>query len=266
VKRFTPAPFDQTKFFREIDTLTGLKHPCILQIRGWMLPEGRQPAEIRTCLAENGSLSDVLEKVRCGTRLPFWNATGKGILICGIALALRFIHSKRIIHGDLKPSNILVSARGEALLSDFGASRCESNDSPLTIDGGTVNYAAPELFKDGAVHTSRVDVFAFGLVLYEILTEQAVFPRSEYAFPIGTRISHGELPAVPEECGPVMQALIPRCWSMNPEKRPTFDEIIREFKAENFRIVPGADVVRVAAYVEDIERWEAEDAVQSQSK
>jgi hypothetical protein len=98
---------------------------------------------------------------------------------------------------------------------------------------------------------------------YEVLTGEAVFPGSAYPQPVMKRILDGELPAVPEECGPVMQALIPRCWSMNPEKRPTFDDIIREFKAENFRIVPGADVVRVARYVEDIERWEAEDAVQS---
>jgi hypothetical protein len=79
-------------------------------------------------------------------------------------------------------------------------------------------------------------------------------------------ILDGKLPTVPEECGSVMQALIPRCWSMNPKQRPTFDEIIREFKAAGFRIVPGADTVKVAKYVEGIEKWEADEATQLHSK
>jgi serine/threonine protein kinase len=123
-----------------------------------------------------------------------------------------------------------------------------------------VNYAAPELFNEGASHTRQVDVYGFGLLMYEILTGRAAFPMSDYAFPVMKRILSGNMPAVPaDECGPLIQNLIRRCWSMDPEKRPHIDEIIREFEAEEFQIVPQADAVKVGQYVGDIEAWEAED-------
>jgi serine/threonine protein kinase len=266
LKLFIPRVYDQTKFIREVETLVKLNHPCVLRISGWKPPTPKEPAEIRTELAENGSLSGILEQVSCKTQFPFWDPTGKGILICGIALGMRFIHSKGIIHGDLKPSNILVNRPGEALISDFGVSRREFADYTLTPESGTINYAAPELFREGAPYTRKVDVFAFGLVVYEVLTGTAVFPSTAYAAPILTKILSGEMPVVPDECGSLMQDLIPRCWKTEPEERPTFDEIIREFDVAGFRIVPGADDVKLGIYVGDIQTWEAEEAARSRSK
>jgi abelson tyrosine-protein kinase 1/abelson tyrosine-protein kinase 2 len=265
VKRFYSVNFNAPEFLREIEVLAQLNHPCVLRIRGWTPPIGREPAEIRTEIAETGSLMGILEKVRCGTQFSFWNPTGKAILICGIALGMRFVHSKGIIHGDLKPSNVLLNARGEPLISDFGSSRFESNDYTLTPGGGTVNYAAPELFTEGATHTRQVDVYAFGLLMYEILTGAAAFPSTDFPFPILKRILRGQMPEVPDEGGSFMQELIPRCWSLAPEKRPRVDEIIREFRAAEFRIVPQADAVMVGMYVGDIEMWEAKESAPSRS-
>jgi TPR repeat protein len=266
VKRFSTDAFDQSSFLCEVGALANLNHPCILRIRGWKLPTGREPAEIWTVIAESGSLRDCMEKVGSETQFPFWNPTGKGILILGIVFGMRFIHSKGIIHGDLKPSNILLSSRGEAIISDFGLSRFEAADYTLTADSGTVNYAAPELFRDGMPHTRQADVFAFGLVLYEILTGIAVFPSSESPFTTLRRIRDGDMPVITEQCGRLMQHLIPRCWSMEPTKRPTFDEILGEFKAADFRIVSTADAGKLGAYVGDIERWEAEEMAPTQSR
>jgi serine/threonine protein kinase len=263
VKQFNRGDFDQTKFLREVETLARLNHPCVLRILAWTPQIGRECAEIRTALAENGSLNSVLEKVDHGAQFPFWHPTGQAILICGIALGMRFVHSKGIIHGDLKPSNILLNGRGEALISDFGSSRFESND--CTGEDGSVHYAAPELFRESAIHTGQADVFTFGLLMYEILTGRAVFPSSDEAFPIIRRLLRRDMPAVPDECGSVAQDLIRRCWAMEPEKRPTFDQILRDFKAAGFRIVPRADHVKLGRYVKEIEKWEADEALQSQS-
>jgi TPR repeat protein len=259
VKRFLPEFYDSTKLIREIEILSHLNHPCVLRMLGWTPPIGKNPAEIRVVQAENGSLKDVLEKAQYGGRYPFWNPTGKAVLICGIALGMRYIHSKELIHRDLKPANILVNNRGEAIISDFGLSCPEIADYTLTPDCPFVSYAAPELFAEGIAPTQKVDVYAFGLLLYEIITGSAVFPPSLYPFPIMDRITKGVLPAVPDECGPVMQDLIPRCWSMDPDMRPTFDEIIQAFKAVAFFIIPRADAKKLYEYVIRVEMWERED-------
>jgi hypothetical protein len=74
------------------------------------------------------------------------------------------------------------------------------------------------------------------------------------------------MPAVPDECGSLMQEVIRRCWLKDPEKRPRFDKIIQDFRDAQFQIVPRADPVKLLMYVSDIEAWEAEDAAQSRSK
>jgi serine/threonine protein kinase len=77
-------------------------------------------------------------------------------------------------------------------------------------------------------YTSKVDVFSFGLILYEILVGTPVFPDSMPPFPIMRQFFEGSMPPIPATCGQFMQQLIPRCWSMNPESRPSFAEILVE--------------------------------------
>jgi serine/threonine protein kinase len=256
VKRVFRARWDQAAFIREVDILVSLNHPCILRIYGWTHQTQTDPAEIQTAIATNGPLDTILERAGRGQQFEFWNPTGKAILICGIALGMRFIHSKGIIHGDLKPGNILVNGRGQAVISDFGVSCFESEPQTLAPDAGTVNYSAPEQLTTGAICTRQIDVFAFALVMYEILTGTAVFPRAEFEFPIVKRILSGDRPAVPDTCGRLMQDLSPRCWSASPRKRPTFDAIIGAFRDAGFQIAPGVDQAALVAYVAEIESWE----------
>jgi serine/threonine-protein kinase len=173
-----------------------LQHPCIARIYARSFPRGSQEAEIHIEFAEHGSLQRVMEQVQ-RTPEEFWNPTGKAIIICGIVLGMRFVHSKGYIHGDLNPSNILIKTGGRALISDFGTSRLASADSKSATEAGTVHYSAPELFLPDCACTTKADVFSFGLVLYEILTGSAVFPISMQAFPVMRKLRSNDLPAVP---------------------------------------------------------------------
>jgi serine/threonine protein kinase len=105
----------------------------------------------------------------------FWNATGKGIIITGIVLGMKYIHSRGYIHQDLKPDNIMINEHGQALIGDFGACRPKNEDCTPVPEAGTVHYAAPELYDDRIRPTPTVDVFSFGLILYEILVGVPVF-------------------------------------------------------------------------------------------
>jgi serine/threonine protein kinase len=252
------------EFLRELEILIKLNHPCILRILGYVLPNRSEHvgvqtefAEIHTEFAENGSLQSVMKRAKEGRMPGFWNPTGIGIIICGIALGMRFVHSSGFVHRDLKPSNILLNGRGEALIADFGTTRRSEHDYTWTPEGGSVHYAAPEQYQEEIQCTNKVDVFAFGLILYEILVGVAVFPSSMEPFPVMRELLKGIMPVIPEKCGTFMKSLIPRCWSMNPANRPSFDEILNEFQAQNFEIIPEADPESMRSYLCGVLAWEA---------
>jgi serine/threonine protein kinase len=247
-----PEHYDQTTFIRELEALMALNHPCVCRIVGWSPPIGTNEAEIHMELAENRSLASVLERVRWGAMPAFWTATGKAIIICGIALGMRFVHSKGYIHRDLKPSNILINGRGEALISDFGTARSDTYDATLTPDCGSVQYGAPESFIEDAEYSDRIDVFSFGPIVYEILTEKAALPTSMSPFEVIRLFQSGHMPSIPESCGPFMQTLIDECWSRDPQVRPSFHRIIERIQHADFEIVPGASHSILRGYVTDI--------------
>jgi serine/threonine protein kinase len=170
---------------------------------------------------------------------------------------MAFVHSNGYVHRDLKPSNILINGQGEALISDFGTICLQSPDYTLTPESGTVHYAAPELYRDGVVCTTKADVFSFGLTLFEMLTGRAVFRPGKLPFPIIRKFRRGKMPLVPDSCGQFMQALIASCWAMDPDSRPSFDEILTQFEGVNFAILPGADPSAIHGYVSAVREWEA---------
>jgi non-specific serine/threonine protein kinase len=174
---------------------------------------------------------------------------------------MKFVHDRGFIHGDLKPGNILLNDRGQALISDFGTC-CESTPSDAAADAaespksGTVHYAAPELFREDLAHRSPCDVFSFGSILYEILTETPVFGPSERPFAVIRKLLNGKMPPVRPTLGILMQDLIRRCWSLDRDARPTFAMIIKEFEYAGFVIVPDADRQRVYEFVQGVLQWE----------
>jgi hypothetical protein len=264
IKHLFMTNCDPAQFLRELEALIKLNHPCVLRIQGFVLPNMSECdgvhsefAEIHTEFAENGSLESVLKQVKEGRIPPFWNPDGIGIIICGIVLGMRFVHSSGFIHRDLKPGNILLNGLGEALIADFGTTRPEQNDHTWTAETGSVHYAAPEQYQAEIKCTNKVDVFAFGSIVYEILVGVAVFPSSMEAFPVMRLLLKGEMPTIPDQCGSLMQKLIPRCWSMDPSKRPSFDDILNEIQAANFAIIPRAHPKTIRDFLVGILAWEA---------
>jgi serine/threonine protein kinase len=165
------------------------------------------------------------------------------------------MHSHHFIHQDLKPSNILLNADGRTLIADFGTSRCKANDHTPTHNTGTPHYAAPELFEEDA-RTKKVDVFSFGLICYEILVGQAVFPKSMFPAEIIRWHKQRERPTIPDTICPAMRTLISRCCSPDPHDRPSFSGILKDIKSNGFRIIAEADENIVREYVIGVLDWE----------
>jgi serine/threonine-protein kinase len=239
---------------REVQNLIMLQHPCVVRILGWTPGHGSNGAQIRMEWAEHGTIEDILARPHACPEA--WTPTQVGIVICDLVLGMRYVHSVGIIHGDLKPSNILLNGRWRGLISDFGVSRFQSSADTLTRNDGTVWYSAPELCAENCGCTTKTDGFAVGLVLYEILTWRAVFPVALSNLEVCEKLKSWEPPPPPVEFGSLVFDLIARCWSRNPDSRPSFNDILGEFRQQNYEILPGANASEIRAAVGEVVDWE----------
>lgn len=128
---------------------------------------------------------------------------------------------------DLKPQNVLLDETGVAKVCDFGISRFKDRTflSTKNVNAGTPAYMSPEQF-EGRPVGEKVDVFAFGVILWEMLTGQQPWAELEHpmqiVFVVGVQ---GQRLPLPEDCPPALAALIPRCWHEEPAERPSFREL-----------------------------------------
>jgi serine/threonine protein kinase len=222
VKLFNPGwEFTVEQLFMEVAVLCSLNHPRVLRVVGWQFPnEEDMEARIATEYMSNGSLEDVLSLVR---EQKWWTHDHISILIIDIIDGLRYIHSQNIIHRDVKPANILIDREYGGRIADFGISRFEGRSQSMMAIG-TPMYMAPETL-EGEIPTKKVDVFAFGLILYEILVGESVFPSGANSFKIATIHFQGIRLAIPEWIDGIVPMTIEACLSRDPEKRPTFEDI-----------------------------------------
>jgi serine/threonine-protein kinase TNNI3K len=140
--------------------------------------------------------------------------------------------SPAIIHRDLKSHNILKADNGSFKLCDFGLVRNRN------AAAGTPAYMAPELLNNGNF-TKSVDCYAMGMVLWEIFVREIPFGRMDVA-EIRQKVLSGRRPAIPSySLHHRIAALITKCWSQNPEDRPTASEIVDEL-LELERLVPSS--------------------------
>jgi len=138
-----------------------------------------------------------------------------------ICAGLAASHAQGVLHRDLKPSNIMLDAKGHARITDFGLAVVAGQIEPSEMPAGTPRYMAPELFL-GAAASEQSDIYALGLVLYEMFTGRAAFTGkgpAEYS-----RLHRKEEPAVPSsispDIDPNVESVILACLRKDPAERP----------------------------------------------
>jgi len=147
-----------------------------------------------------------------------------------IASAMRCLHMKGIIHGDLKAQNCLLKSdptdtRGFVCkVGDFGFSRkIEINTHIQTFTCGTVSHQPPELLRDGIL-TPAADVYAFGILLWQLVMCEAPYQNMTNQR-IVVSVVEGRRPPIPQNCPLAYSLLIQECWHQEHKERPSFQHI-----------------------------------------
>ena len=204
------------RFAREAEILAQLHHPNLVSI-----------VDVDVC---DGQLFIVMELVEgmslaaCDRRAPAWSLQ----VLTDIAAGLVAIHGAGIVHRDLKPANVLVSAGGPAKIADFGVSTFDPFGAiesptidPLTATGailGTPGYMAPELMLGMRAAGPAVDVFAFGVLAYQLFGGKA---------PSGARSLADVASALPAE----LVELVDACLAAEPSARPVSSDVLARLRA-----------------------------------
>ncbi|KAH6815161.1 kinase superfamily with octicosapeptide/Phox/Bem1p domain-containing protein [Perilla frutescens var. frutescens] len=217
-------------FWREACILSNLHHPNVVAFYG-VVPDGAGGtlATVAEFMA-NGSLRTALVR-----KDKLLDHRKKLIIAMDAAFGMEYLHSKNIVHFDLKCDNLLVNLRDPerpiCKVGDFGLSRIKHNTLVSGGVRGTLPWMAPELLNGSTNRVSeKVDVFSFGIVLWEILTGEEPYANMHCGAIIGGIVKNTLRPPIPEWCDPEWKKLMEQCWSADPAARPSFTEITRRFR------------------------------------
>ncbi|XP_071505294.1 mitogen-activated protein kinase kinase kinase 13-A-like [Diadema antillarum] len=142
-----------------------------------------------------------------------------------IAQGMHYLHSHKIIHRDLKSPNVLVSNNDILKISDFGTSREWNEKSTKMSFAGTVAWMAPEVIRNEPC-SEKVDVWSFGVVLWELLTGEMPYKDVDSSAIIwGVGSNSLQLP-IPSTCPDGFKLLMMQCWSAKTKNRPSFRQIL----------------------------------------
>lgn len=190
-EQFTHDPTFRARFEREAQAIASLEHPAIVPVYDFGEEEGRPFLVMR--YMPGGSLADRLQSG------PL-SLAESAFIISQIATGLEMAHEQGIVHRDLKPGNILFDTEGNPHLADFGMAKLMAATNTFTGSAviGTPAYMSPEQAKGGQPVDGRSDVYALGIILFEMITGKAPY---EADTPVQVLMKHilDPVPALPEE-------------------------------------------------------------------
>jgi serine/threonine protein kinase/Leucine-rich repeat (LRR) protein len=204
--------------------LSRLASPHLVRLRGILM----NPYALILEYFPAGSLADLLSR-----RFGDLTLEGKMVLAVDVARGMQYLHraTPPILHRDLKSGNVLLWEDGKYLrgcISDFGSSIAFMGSNRV-VDNP--RWLASEVIA-GKDYTSRSDVYAFAVLLWEIFVGEVPFSEYhvEFLAKLEQRIINGLRPSLPRQAPPAVCSLIQRCWSPDTSERPTFSTIVSELE------------------------------------
>jgi serine/threonine protein kinase len=210
------------RFLQEARVVGQLSHPSIITLHDMGIDEATQTPYLVMEFLEGQPLDRILEK----GSFPCPRACA---IVAEVACALGAAHRRGVIHGDVKPANVLITDDGRVKLMDFGMARLASHDTGVTPLLGTPAYWCPEQIM-GKPQDARSDLFSLGVVLYELVTGKRPFDAESLQGICSRVLSSTPLP--PSHANPSVPTgfdqLVARCLAKDPIARYGMGETLAE--------------------------------------
>ncbi|CAM6025973.1 unnamed protein product [Sphagnum balticum] len=239
----------------EIAAVAGVHHPHIL---GLVFCAEDAKNSVYVMERMDKSLSQMLTEQSSDSQ---FSLIGRVSVMLQIAEGMKHLHSKGLVHRDLKTDNILIKCDGPgsessmldlvvkplwiAKISDFGTTKVKMDSTAYanqTMNVGSITYMAPEMYAveradqlPETCHPKKADVYSFGLICFAVLSgEPTPYPTNELLNPtmkaFKDRVLRGMRPQLPPDCPSHLSLLIQQCWDGNPDERPNFQEICTKLR------------------------------------
>ena len=247
--------YEMNDLIQEVSIISSFHHPTILEFIGFSIIDFKKRPKpvIITKYYPKGSLKDVIIK----NENDEWDDTKKLISIYGIASAISYMHSNNVIHRDLKPNNILSDDELKPKIADFGLSEMiPKNETGMSFTEsilcGTPEYIAPEIWQKKE-YSKASDVYAFSLIVYEMITNEPPFPKDLNCIQIVYQVlKKNYRPTLDKPIPSSYKKLIESCWKSDPKERPSFDEIISLLHKDSGFLTSKIDKTKFEKFVEKI--------------
>ncbi|TYJ09373.1 hypothetical protein E1A91_A11G137100v1 [Gossypium mustelinum] len=235
----------RSSFCQEVAVWHKLDHPNVTKFIGASMGTSNLKIRTKDATSQNNSVLPssaccvVVEYVAGGTLKNYLIRNRRKKLafkvVIQIALdlsrGLGYLHSKKIVHRDVKTENMLLDARRILKIADFGVARVEAqNPQDMTGETGTLGYMAPEVL-DGKPYNRKCDVYSFGICLWEIYWCDMPYANLSFADFTSAVVRQNLRPEIPKCCPSALASIMRKCWDPHPERRPDMDEVVRSLEA-----------------------------------
>lgn len=204
----------------ELDIMSKLDHPNIVKLYGRVVEEMGCMLILELC--EGGSLRDYLD---CNGKEPVsadlfkrWSTQA--------ARSIEYLQQMNIVHKDVKSQNFVICAAGTLKLIDFGLAKNIRKTQSNASESGTWAYMAPELLKDQKLSSTKFDIYAYAVVLWEMLTGKLPYEGWGHPKIVMHVCEDNKRLEIPESCPMYLAELLTLCWLEEYTRRPSIHQVL----------------------------------------